>query len=193
MIVPSIFYSSLLAKCYSIFYVNKFKNIYKEKNQNYYLLIPFTRYTDLSQILALIWSSSIYIFKKKPSNALTCATWVVLCNTTIGYWLFKKELESQHLPDSDKLYYKIFNFIAHGGINILMYLRPSKYRYAFSDIIYPLISSLFWLLFVMQYYYITGDPVYPFLDKNVKIIKKIKIILLLLTNSIIFCSMGASK
>ena len=191
MIIQLIFFSTLFARCFSFFYINKIKNTLNKKKRSVYLLIPFTRYTDLSQILSLIWSGTIIILKTEPSNAFTSTTWVVLCNTTIGYWLFKKELESDELPDKNKLYYKIGNFLGHGGINILMYFRPTNYTYYFSDIIYPLILSFFWLIFVMQiFYYISGEPVYPFLDQTVEITKKVKIILLLFINSLIMGFIG---
>ena len=192
MIAILIFYFTILTRVFSFFCINKIKKTFKQKKRKLYLLIPFTRYTDLSQILSLIWSCSIYIFKTEPSNALTATTWVVLCNTSIGYWLFKKELESNQSPDSDKLYYKICDFITHGGLNILIYFRDSNYFYTINDIIYPIILSLLWLVFIMEpFYYITGEPVYPFLDKKVDIFKKISIIFFLLLNSIVCGFIGA--
>lgn len=191
MIIQLIFLSTLLVRCFSFFYINKIKNTFNKKKRRIYLLIPFTRYTDLSHMLSLIWSGTIIFFKIEPSSAFTVTTWVVLCNTTIGYWIFKKELESNELPDNNKLYYKVCNFIGHGGINILMYFRPTNYTYNFSDIIYPLVLSFFWLIFVMQiFYYISGEPVYPFLDKKVEITFKIKIILILCINSLIMGFIG---
>ena len=72
-----------------------------------------------------------------------------------------------------------------------MYFRESNYFYTINDIKYPIILSLIWLIFIMEsYYYITGEPVYPFLDKKVDIFKKIKIIFFLLLNSILWGFIG---
>ena len=189
-----IFYISLLARLYSFLYSYFYHNlIYPEhkKIKHLNLLVPFTRYTDLSQFLSIIWSSSTYILNIYPSSLLTCTTWSILCNVSIGYWLFKGDIINKDI-DSDKLYYKLFEYIAHGVIPFIMLFDLVNYPFYFYDIIYPILLSLFWLIGVMYpWYMITNKPVYPFLHKNVSIMIKLKIIGFILLNTFLSGLIGS--
>ena len=92
----------------------------------------------------------------------------------IGY--SKKKIVVRE-PDSDTIFYKFTEFMTHGGIPILMVFDLYRYPYTIANIIYPITFSIMWLtLVILPWYYITGDPVYPFLHKDVPLYFKLSII-----------------
>ena len=129
---------------YHIIYINQ-DEYPKHKNFKYiYLLVPITRYTDLSIILSIIWSAYIMFFNE-VSSILTCCTWCISCNASIGYWIFRKDILSNNI-NKNTLRYKIFDYIAHGAIPVIMSLDLKNLEYNLYEIIYPILLS-FLLLF----------------------------------------------
>ena len=189
-----IFYISLIARLYSFLYSYFYYNLInpsQKKIKYLNLLVPFTRYTDLSQFLSIIWASHIYLFNLNPSSSLTCTTWSILCNVSVGYWLFKGNIINKDI-DSDKLYYILFEYIAHGVIPLIMLFELVNYPFYLPDLIYPIILSGFWLIGIMvPWYKFTNEPVYPFLHKSVSIMVKIKIIGFIFLNTILSGLIGS--
>ena len=140
---------------------------------NLCILIPFTRYTDSSLFLSLFWSYNSLSTGNIPE--LTCTTWCILCNVSLGSWIFKKKLTT-HEPNCDTIIYKLTEFLTHGAIPIIMLFDLPNYSFELIHLIYPIIFSFCWLTFIiMPWYYITGDSVYPFLQKDVPLYFKISI------------------
>ena len=147
----------------------------KHKNLKYsYLFIPTTRYTDLSIILSILLAGYIILFNE-ISNILTCCTWCISCNASIGYWIFRGDIVLNDI-NKNTLRYNVFQIIAHGAIPSIMVLDINNLKYNLYDIIYPLLLSILWLIFIIiPWYIITNNPTYPFLHKDVPLRKKLSI------------------
>lgn len=164
-----IFFIAILSRIDSYIYSYENKEKYN-KFKYLYLLVPTTRYTDLSIILSILWSGYIILFNQ-ISNILTCCTWCISCNASIGYWIFRNDISND--IDKNTLRYEVFQIIAHGIIPTIMVLDVNNLKYNLYDIIYPLLLSILWLfIIIIPWYIITNNPVYSFLHKNVPLKKK---------------------
>ena len=163
---------TIFLKIYSFYYYIFFRNFLDKYKLlgNYIFFVPFTRYTDLSMFLSLIWSYNSYYYTVCP--VLTCSTWCIQCNASIAYWVLKKNIVSKEI-NSDTFLYKFSEFMCHGGILLLMIFDLNKYKFEFINVTYPIYLSIIWLFFIiLPWYYFTGDSVYPFLDKKESLISK---------------------
>tara|TARA_B100001173_G_C15863449_1_gene494045 strand:- start:158 stop:781 length:624 start_codon:yes stop_codon:yes gene_type:complete len=186
-----IFFIAILSRIdsYIYSYDNREKHNKHKNNKYLYLFIPTTRYTDLSIILSILWSGYIILFNE-ISNILTCCTWCISCNASIGYWIFRGDILSKDI-NKNTLRYKVFDSIAHGVIPTIMILDVNNLQYNLYDIIYPLLLSILWLIAViMPWYMITNDPVYPFLHKDVPLRKKLSICGFMFLNTIFIGFVG---
>ena len=190
MYLKILLYSSILTKLIG------FLNIYfnKQKTENFkilgnkVLLLPLVRYTNSSIFLLIIWIYHKLIYKN-VSSGLTCLVWCILSNVSLGYWLVVKDKNLKY----NNYLEKISDFMHHGGLLLLFSPYILKHSFKITEIKIPLIFSIFWLLFVIfPWYYITDDPIYPFLNKKNSNLFKIKMLSLMLLINIFTGTIGST-
>ena len=183
---------SILSRLNSFIYIY----IFKEKHTkykllgNYTVMIPFVRYTDASIFMSIIWCIYKIYYNYVPSY-LTCITWCILSNVSIGYWLLRNNIDNTEYI-WNKYHDILSNIISHGGLWFIFLLDLHNNPFYIYDICYPIIFSLMWLFFIIvPWYMFTNDSVYPFLNTNIPIKKKLSIFSVILGINIITGLIGS--
>lgn len=109
-------------------------------------------------------------------NNLNLTTIVILTTTTIGYWLVV--YPNLTINQKNDKFGIISDILGHGPPLILFLLDNTFKIETINKIIYPLISSYFWFIFIwFPWYIITKDPLYNSLSNKLSLLTRCKTIL----------------
>ena len=179
----------VINRLYSIYWHFKEMNNFKSFS-NLGILILFKSFFTLTAYgsYLIFYFSSMKVLKYPVSNIYFSNALIIDLTTTMGFWLmvYPFSLNSKE-PQN-----RILDISSHLPSTIIMnyLLFTGNYVIKLNEIIYSVLSGLFWFVFIWgPWYYLTNDPLYFVLDKihgNFKrVIAILKILLLILINHIL--------